>query len=42
LASGDFVHWVPISTNTAVTSSVAFTDAEATNHQARFYRVVVW
>jgi len=40
LASTDLKNWTAISTNSAPTGSVVFTDATATNRPVRFYRAI--
>lgn len=40
LASTDLENWSAISTNSAPTGSVVFTDATATDHPVRFYRAI--
>ena len=40
-ASSDLTHWTPISTNTATSGSVAFTDTNALNVTCRFYRAYI-
>jgi hypothetical protein len=40
LASTDLHNWTPISTNIALSASVAFTDSGASNYPGRFYRVM--
>ena len=40
LASTDLENWTAISTNSAPTGSVVFTDATATNRPVRFYRAI--
>ncbi len=41
LASTNNRDWTPIATNLATTASVVFTDAAASNHAMRFYRLTV-
>jgi len=41
LASTNLKDWTPISTNTAPTGSVTFTDTTATNHGFRYYKAMV-
>jgi uncharacterized delta-60 repeat protein len=38
-ASNDLTHWTPVSTNTAVTAVLEFTDTTVHQHGARFFRV---
>src|ERR1017187_1875995 len=40
LATTNLQDWTPISTNVALTGSVAFTDTSATNNRMRFYRAM--
>lgn len=40
-ASNDLKSWTPISTNSAPTGTVTFTDTSATNRPSRFYRAIV-
>jgi hypothetical protein len=39
-ATSDLVHWVPVSTNVAASSSFTLSDTNAANFRVRFYRVV--
>ena len=41
LATTNLQDWIPISTNVALTGSVAFADTSATNNPMRFYRALV-
>jgi hypothetical protein len=40
-ASSDLMHWTPISTNTATSGTVTYTDTNALNVTVRFYRAVL-
>jgi Immunoglobulin domain len=40
-ASTDFKNWIPISTNSAPTGSISYTDSAATNLPCRYYRAIV-
>ena len=41
LATTNLQDWIPVSTNVALTGSVAFADTSATNNPMRFYRALV-
>ena len=41
LASTDLQNWTPIATNVATTATMIFTDTDATNYSARFYKALV-
>jgi hypothetical protein len=40
-ASGNFVNWSPISTNSAPLGTASFLDTAATTNRTRFYRALL-